>query len=133
MQLNKITQSLHLLGVSVALAVSANSWAQSTIDYTSVNTGGAVDNHTATVGLSTSTDFTIDWGTGLQGSNEYTDEKVIASNAAMLPYSTADGNAFNDSTGGFQLTATNFFAIKSMNLGRRATGNARQDHYKLNL
>ncbi|MGO2373739.1 MAG: tandem-95 repeat protein [Pseudoalteromonas prydzensis] len=123
MQLNKITQSLHLLGVSVALAVSANSWAQSTIDYTSVNTGGAVDNHTATVGLSTSTDFTIDWGTGLQGSNEYTDEKVIASNAAMLPYSTADGNAFNDSTGGFQLTATNFFAIKSMNLGRRATGN----------
>lgn len=121
MRLNKITNSIRLVGLSTTLTASIATSA-ATIDYTNVDTGGAVNDYTSTVSLSTSTNFTIDWGTGLQGSNVYTDEKVYAANAAMLPFDTASNIAFNASTGGFQLSATNNFSLDSMYLGRRSTG-----------
>ncbi|WP_432451965.1 Ig-like domain-containing protein [Agarivorans sp. QJM3NY_29] len=92
-----------------------------------------VDDVTMTVNISPTVDLTIDWGTGTQGSNVYTNSRVqqlTALGGAVGPVDV-DDTFYNNRSGGLQLTATGNFSLDAFELFRRGAANGNTEDFTL--
>ncbi len=99
-----------------------------TLDYSAQSSIGPVADYTLSASLSSNIDFTIDWGTGTEGNNLYTDHPVqLVGGIAIAPYDNSFPGIFNNSSGGLQITADSSFALDAMRLYRRGSGGGTED------
>ncbi|SHJ80538.1 SprB repeat-containing protein, partial [Arenibacter nanhaiticus] len=136
--MKKTTTKIPVLFFLFVLLHSLNVFAQSTyiLDYASESITNNVNDYTIAAGLTSPTNFTIDWGNGGELPGTYTNALVKVVPEGIIPVDRGtlganDGWGFNAKSWGLQLTADNNFSVDALKLGRRSAGNSNRNDFTI--